>query len=210
MWQSWNRLRYSLDIDERIGTAVRLQLCVCKSITTPLHNLICPFVLLEQLSGYTYLRFLRGQMPALLEDIPVAVCRDMWYRHDGAPSGSLFETSSRPVSRIWVSQSLDWTLVIRHLWHVHHGPPTSTSCIIVCVEHRTALAYRDAVLDVNTHRQRIVDRCNDIRTHVYVSQTALFPPQTSQSFHCYKCFSYRTLPLRGTVMCTTTTTYLMC
>jgi len=39
----------------------------------------------HRLNGETYAVFLRDILPVFLEDIPLAVLRDMWFQQDGAP-----------------------------------------------------------------------------------------------------------------------------
>lgn len=49
-------------------------------------HLIGPVRLLpNKLTAETYLHFLQETLPELLEDLPIALRRDMWYMHDGAP-----------------------------------------------------------------------------------------------------------------------------
>lgn len=43
-------------------------------------------VFLERLNGETYLQFLTETLPVLLEDVPLATLRGMYYQHDGAPA----------------------------------------------------------------------------------------------------------------------------
>ena len=48
-------------------------------------QLIGPFILPNRLNGDGYLQFLQEDLPGLLENVVLAVRRDMWYLHDGAP-----------------------------------------------------------------------------------------------------------------------------
>lgn len=48
-------------------------------------HLIGPFVLPRRLTGPLYLHFLQHNLPGLLEGLPLAIRRDMWFMHDGAP-----------------------------------------------------------------------------------------------------------------------------
>ena len=48
-------------------------------------RLIGPFVFDNNLRGYTYEKFLRKELPGLLEDIPIKVRSQMYFQHDGAP-----------------------------------------------------------------------------------------------------------------------------
>ena len=49
-------------------------------------HLIGPHLLPERLTGPNYLEFLQDQLPTLLEEVPVATRRSMWFMHDGAPA----------------------------------------------------------------------------------------------------------------------------
>jgi hypothetical protein len=40
----------------------------------------------NNLTGDTYLAFLRNELPGFLEDIPLMVRSQMYFQHDGAPS----------------------------------------------------------------------------------------------------------------------------
>ena len=48
--------------------------------------LIGPHFLLHRLNGKQYLRFLRKDIPNLLEDVPLRQSKQMWFRHNGAPA----------------------------------------------------------------------------------------------------------------------------
>jgi hypothetical protein len=45
-----------------------------------------PYLLPDRLNGPAYCVFLQEVLPVLLEDVPLAVRRDMWFQHDGAPT----------------------------------------------------------------------------------------------------------------------------
>lgn len=47
--------------------------------------LIGPVILPNRLNGERYLEFLENTLPELLEDLPIALRRDMWFLQDGAP-----------------------------------------------------------------------------------------------------------------------------
>lgn len=47
--------------------------------------LIGPFFLPQRLNGETYCHFLRNDLPALLEEVPLGIRRQIWFMHDGAP-----------------------------------------------------------------------------------------------------------------------------
>ena len=48
--------------------------------------LVGPHFLPRGLNGEQYLRFLRSDLPNLLEDVPMRQCQQMWFMHDGAPA----------------------------------------------------------------------------------------------------------------------------
>lgn len=50
------------------------------------NTIIGPFELPARLNGASYLHFLQETLPELLEDIPLAVRRNMWFMHDGCPA----------------------------------------------------------------------------------------------------------------------------
>lgn len=50
------------------------------------NNLIGPYILPPRLDGRTYLMFLQEVLPELLEDLPLADRRTIWFQHDGAPA----------------------------------------------------------------------------------------------------------------------------
>jgi len=47
-------------------------------------SLIGPYVLPSRLSAHIYWVFLEEMLPELLEDISLALRRNMWFQHDGA------------------------------------------------------------------------------------------------------------------------------
>lgn len=49
-------------------------------------RIIGPSEFPEALTGHTYLRFLRRNLPDLLDDVPLATRRDMWLQNDGCPA----------------------------------------------------------------------------------------------------------------------------
>uniref|UniRef100_V5GM36 DUF4817 domain-containing protein n=1 Tax=Anoplophora glabripennis TaxID=217634 RepID=V5GM36_ANOGL len=48
-------------------------------------KLVGPAILPDRLTGLDYLHFLQNNLPELLEEIPLHICQNMWYLHDGAP-----------------------------------------------------------------------------------------------------------------------------
>jgi hypothetical protein len=44
------------------------------------------YLLPDRLNGPAYCVFLQEVLPALLDDVPLTVRRDMWFQHDGAPA----------------------------------------------------------------------------------------------------------------------------
>ena len=48
--------------------------------------LIGPHVLPPRLNGDVYCKFLEGELPGLLQDVPLATQATLWFMHDGAPA----------------------------------------------------------------------------------------------------------------------------
>lgn len=48
--------------------------------------LIGPYLMPPRLNGHNYLVFLQQVLPELMEDVPLAIRRVMWFQHDGAPA----------------------------------------------------------------------------------------------------------------------------
>lgn len=46
-------------------------------------HLIGPFELTQYLNGATYLNFLQNDLPTLLEDVPLDICKKMCFQQDG-------------------------------------------------------------------------------------------------------------------------------
>lgn len=62
-------------------------------------DLTGPYVIPKHLNGHSYLLFLRSQFPALLENVPLAARRAIYDME-----------TILPVSRRYLSQSMDWIL----------------------------------------------------------------------------------------------------
>jgi hypothetical protein len=48
-------------------------------------KLIGPYIFPQRLTGAIYTNFLRDELPALLENVPLQTRLQMYYQHDGAP-----------------------------------------------------------------------------------------------------------------------------
>lgn len=48
-------------------------------------HLIGPHIIPNRFTAAHYLEFLEDTLPELLDDVPLALRRNMWYQHDGAP-----------------------------------------------------------------------------------------------------------------------------
>ena len=48
--------------------------------------LLGPVIIPDSLNGAAYLEFLHNTLPLLMEKIPLAIRREMWFQHDGAPA----------------------------------------------------------------------------------------------------------------------------
>lgn len=49
-------------------------------------RIIGPCELTQNLDGANYLHFLQNGLPNLLEDVPLSIYREMWFRQDGCPA----------------------------------------------------------------------------------------------------------------------------
>lgn len=120
--------------------------------------LIGPYVLPDRLDGRIYGIFLREVLPELLENIPLATRRGMWFQHDGAP----------PHFAIAVRQLLDDRYPNR--WMGRGGPvswparsPDMTPLDFYVWGHLKSLVYETPVPSAEELIGRIVDACERIR-----------------------------------------------
>jgi hypothetical protein len=100
-----------------------------------------PYLLPHRLNVPAYCVFLQEVLPVLLEDVPLAVRRDLWFQHDGAPEHFSAQTQQHlntqfpdrwlgrggPVS--WPARSPDLISLDFFLWGhlkeiVYRDPPT--------------------------------------------------------------------------------------
>ncbi|XP_063931273.1 uncharacterized protein LOC135143347 [Zophobas morio] len=65
-------------------------------------TVVGPFVLPDHLNGEAYANFLRLELPALLEDVPLNVRRNMWFQHNGAPPHNSI-LARRTLKRVYIS-----------------------------------------------------------------------------------------------------------
>ena len=56
----------------------------------------------DRLNGEAYANFLRLELPALLEDVPLNVRRNMWFQHNGAPPHNSI-LARRTLKRVYLS-----------------------------------------------------------------------------------------------------------
>ena len=50
------------------------------------NTLVGPYLMPSPFTGHSYMMFLQNVLFQLLEDVPLAIRRGMWYQHDGAPA----------------------------------------------------------------------------------------------------------------------------
>ena len=112
----------------------------------------------DHLNGETYAAFLRDVLPAFLEDVPLAVLRDLWFQQDGAPphhanvarieADRLFPGRwigrDGPVPWPWPSRCPDFTILDFFAWGFLKG-------IIV---------YETRPVNPEDLKQRIRNACN--------------------------------------------------
>lgn len=121
-------------------------------------TLIGPFFLPQRLNGETYLEFLQNDLPALLEDMPLAARHHLWYMQDGAPPH---------FARI-VRNHLNTTFGER--WIGRGGPqpwparsPDLNPLDFYLWGHLKSVVYATPVPDVAELRERIINGCIQIR-----------------------------------------------
>lgn len=122
------------------------------------NHLLGPHFLPPRLNGEAYLTFLRDTLPELLEDIPLALLRDMWFMHDGAP----------PHFSRAVREHLNATFNLR--WIGRGGPvawparsPDLNPCDFYLWGHLKDIVYKNEVRDEEDLRRRIIEGCQTIR-----------------------------------------------
>lgn len=120
--------------------------------------LIGPVILPGTLTAEVYRNFLDDRLPELLEDIPLAMRKVMWFMHDGAPAHfsrvareSLNATyHDRWIGRggphAWPARSPDLNPIDYFLWG-----------------YLKSLVYKTPVENEDDLRNRIVNGCNSIR-----------------------------------------------
>lgn len=125
--------------------------------------LLGPVFLPPRLNGTAYHRFLAYQLPALLEDIPLATRQRMWLMHDGAPAHFSL------IARNWLNQANHY----RDRWIGRGGPinwparsPDLNPCDFYLWGHSSALVYTTPIVDEDDLRRRITNAFETIRnTH---------------------------------------------
>ena len=58
-------------------------------------HLLGPVILPGRLTGAAYLQFLQTTLPVLLESVPLAMRRNLWFQHDGAPAHFSVDTRAQ-------------------------------------------------------------------------------------------------------------------
>lgn len=121
-------------------------------------HLIGPFFMPQNLNGVTYENFLREELAALLEDVPLDTRRDMIYQHDGCPAH--FYRGVR--------QWLDTNFPLK--WIGRGGPipwparsPDLTPCDFYIWGHMKELVYKTPVTSVEDLRERILAAADHIK-----------------------------------------------
>lgn len=116
-------------------------------------NLIGPYFFPKNLNGVTYENFLRNDMALLLEDVPLALRREMIYQHDGCPG------HFRRGVREWLDQNYP------HRWIGRGGPiprparcPDLTPCDFYLWGHMKELVY-----SVNNPINNIEEQAENIK-----------------------------------------------
>lgn len=120
-------------------------------------HIIGPFFFDQHLTSQIYLDFLQNHFNDLLDDVPLATRRCMWFLHDGAP----------PHYAAQVRQFLD--VVYQHKWIGRGGPiiwpprsPDLTSCDFFLWGFIKSKVYRTTPTTVEDMRHRIMTAFREI------------------------------------------------
>lgn len=144
------------------------------------HHLVGPFIIDGNLSSEMYMRFLRDELPILMENIPLSVRRRIIFQQDGAPPHTtnavkdyLNDTFTQPwIGRngpiVWPSRSPDLTPMDFYLWghykqEVYSTPSTTREELIdkiYLAAHKMQQALNNMNLD-NEVRRRL-DACIEV------------------------------------------------
>lgn len=126
-------------------------------------HLIGPYFFPQNLNGEIYENFLRNDMELLLEDVPIALRREIIYQHDGCPA------HFRRGVREWLDQHYP------HRWIGRGGPipwparcPDLTPCDFYLWGHMKDLVYKadDNINSVEELKQKILDAAGQIRQNL--------------------------------------------
>ena len=122
------------------------------------NHLIGPHILTRTLNGNIYTEFLEIVLPDLLENVPLATRKFMWFMHDGAPPH--YSLTARKVldnnyRRRWIGRSgpIAW-------------PPRSPDlnmCDFFLWGHLKSLVYSTPINSEDDLLERIVSSCERIR-----------------------------------------------
>lgn len=121
--------------------------------------LIGPVFLPGRLTGEVYRNFLENTLPGFLEDVPLAIRDAMWYMHDGAPA------HFSQVARDFLTQAYGNRWIGRggpHLWPARS--PDLNPLDFFLWGHLKSLVYATPLENVEDLRNRIIARCNSIKT----------------------------------------------
>ena len=134
------------------------------------NRLFGPFVFDNNLTGNTYVAFLRNELPGLLEDIPLMIWSQMYFQHDGAPPHY-----TRHV-RNYLNESFP------NHWLGRGGPvawqlrlPDLTPLDYYLWGHMKMLVYKTKVDSRAALRHRIFAAAEHIRSHPDDSASATQP-----------------------------------
>jgi hypothetical protein len=122
------------------------------------NHLIRPYVLPRRLNGDGYLQFLNEVLPELLEEVSLAIQRDLWYLHDGAPPHYAWQV------RTWMDISFPNRWIGRAgriLW-----PPRSpdlSSCDFFLWGHMKRLVYVTPINTIEELQPRVQNAAQEIR-----------------------------------------------
>ncbi|KAJ8980142.1 hypothetical protein NQ317_014636 [Molorchus minor] len=126
-------------------------------------NLYGPYVLPTRLNGHSYLHFLEGVLPDLLEDVPLQVRREMFFMHDGAPSHialpvRTFLNTLFPERWLGSNGPVPWP----------HRSPDLNPLDYFLYGHMKSVIYKTEVDDIDDLQQRVFAVAADITPDVLV------------------------------------------
>lgn len=141
---------------------------------------IGPYFFEETVTSESYCDLLKNRLPALLEDVPLHIRREMWFQQDGAPPHFAIITRQflnekfgnkwigRGGPRQWPPRSLDLTPLDFFLWgyvkdKVMFEPPTTKENMKQRIRDACASVTPEILTNVRTTLMFRVNKCLQVR-----------------------------------------------